>query len=206
MINFGLCFGGVFTVIKQALLIVLLVSGNIAIAQPCPKWGDATTPEKKQLNIFKNASVRVSASRTPEDLPLNKLITSRKRKDKGLFMDGAYVITEGWLVSFEEEGPESCNCQKATKKKKNGDVHMYVGLKKNAAKKDCIVVEITPEFKKKNPDYATLLEENTKIRITGFLLYDFLHENAATNSCSACTNVWRRTCWEIHPVTEIEKL
>ena len=62
-------------------------------------------------------------------------------------MNGAYVYTDGILVSFEEEGPESCNCQMAQKKDKDGDVHMSLGLKANAPKKNCIVVEITPASK-----------------------------------------------------------
>lgn len=191
---------------KYILVFIFACTSFVAFCQPCPKYGDATTPDKKKLNVFKNAGVTVSASRTPETLPLKNLLPSGKRKDRNLYLDGAYVVTEGYLVSFEEEGGESCNCQKAKKSKKNGDVHMYVGLKKDALKKNCIVVEITPAFKKKHPDYATMLEENSKVRITGFLLYDFIHEKDAINTCSSCSGAWRKTCWEIHPVTEIERL
>src|SRR5438552_3721603 len=143
-----------------SLLAIVVFYTSIVMAQPCSKSGDATDTKKKKLNVFKNAGVHVSVTRMPEELPLKKLITTKKRKDRNLFMDGAYVVTEGYLISFEEEGPESCNCQKAKKGLKNGDVHMYVGLKKDALKKDCIVVEITPPFKKKYPDYESLLEEN----------------------------------------------
>ena len=191
---------------KYALVIIILFLQGYCLAQPCPKYGNSTTPEKRKLNTLKNAGVNVSASRVLEFVPLKNLLPSKKRKDRNLYADGAYVYTEGYLISFEEEGPEACNCDKAKKSLKNGDVHMYIGLKKNALKKNCIVVEITPAFKKKNPDYADLLEENTMVRITGFLLYDFIHEKDAINTCSSCTGAWRRTCWEIHPVTGVEKL
>ncbi|MBL0180987.1 MAG: hypothetical protein IPP96_01365 [Chitinophagaceae bacterium] len=191
---------------KYIFLFLFTCLQLIAFSQPCPKYGIADTPEKKKLNTLKNAGVTVSGSRTPESLPLKNLLPSRKRADRNLYADGAYVVTEGWLISFEEEGPEACNCNKAKKSLKNGDVHMYLGLKKNALKKDCIVVEITPAFKKKHPDYADMLEENIQVRITGFLLYDFIHEKDAINTCNSCAGAWRRTCWEIHPVTEIEKL
>lgn len=191
---------------KYILAILIIFIQSFSIAQPCPKYGNSTTAEKRKLNTLKNAIVNVNASRIPESLPLKNLITSKKRKDRNLYADGAFVVTEGYLISFEEEGPEACNCGKAKAKLKNGDVHMYIGLKKNALKKDCIVVEITPAFKKKYPDYETLLEENIKIRITGFLLYDFIHEKDAINTCNTCTSAWRRTCWEIHPITDIEKL
>jgi len=191
---------------KYFLIAVLLLSNNLLFAQPCPKSGNSTTPEKKRLNVLKNAGVNVSTSATPETLPLKNLITSKKRKDRNLYADGAYVITEGYLISFEEEGPEACNCGKAKASLKNGDVHMYLGLKKNAAKIDCIVVEITPAFKKKHLDYETMLGKNIKVSITGYLLYDFIHEPQAINTCSSCAGAWRRTCWEIHPVTDIEQL
>lgn len=121
------------------LLTIILFFSFFAIAQHCPKSGDAKTPEKKKLNILKNAGVHVSTARIPEELSLNKLITTKKRKDRALFMDGAYVVTEGYLISFEEEGGESCNCQKAKKNLKNGDVHMYVGLKKMHLKKTVLL-------------------------------------------------------------------
>jgi len=186
-------------------LLALLLFVDLLNAQPCPKAGDASTPEKKQLNVFKNTGMG-TGSRVPELLPLRNLLPSVKRKDRNLFMNGAYVSTEGILVSFEEEGPESCNCQLATKREKDGDVHMYLGLKDNAAKKNCIVVEITPAFKKKHPQYADLLHANSKVRITGFLLYDFIHEKDALATCTHCAGAWRKTCWEIHPVTAVELL
>lgn len=182
----------------------LLSLSFLSTGQVCPKYGNSPKGPKRALNTLKNASVNVTGNRVPEPLPLKNLITSKKRADKGLYMDGAYVSTEGYLISFEEEGPEACNCNKANASLKNGDVHMYIGLKENAVKKDCIVVEITPAFKKKHPDYETMLGRNIKVKITGFLLYDFIHEKDALNTCTSCSKAWRRTCWEIHPITEIE--
>ncbi len=96
------------------------------------------------------------------------LIKSKKRNDRKLYLDGAYVITEGYLISYEEEGPESCNCNKAKAKLKTGDVHMYIGLKEIALKINCIVVEIIPDFKKKHQDYEELLAENIRFGLPGF--------------------------------------
>lgn len=63
------------------------------------------------------------------------------------------MYTEGYLINAILEGGESCNCGKADADLKTGDVHMYVGLTKTAKLKDCIVVEITPAFKKKYSNY-----------------------------------------------------
>jgi hypothetical protein len=59
-----------------------------------------------------------TGSRVAKLLPLKNLLPSIRRKDRNLFMNGASVYTDGVLVSFEEEGPESCNCQLAQKRKK----------------------------------------------------------------------------------------
>ena len=188
------------------LLFVLNASITFCLAQPCAKYGNTPKEPKRSLNIHKNAPVTVSAGKKPETISLNTLLPSIKRPDRKIYADGAYVTTTGYLISFEEQGGEACNCGKANKKLKTGDVHMYVGLKKNALKKDCIVVEITPAFKKAHPDYETLLGKNIQIQITGYLLYDFIHEGESMNTCTKCTKAWRRTCWEIHPVTDIVKL
>jgi hypothetical protein len=158
----------------------------------------------KKLNIYKNQSAKIDEDKDAEELALNKLITSKNKDDSKNWMEGAYVVTEGYLISFEEEGGESCNCGLADAQDKTGDVHIYVGLVKNAPKSKCIIVEITPAYKKLHSDYETSLEKNRKIRITGYLLYDYKHAANAGTVCKVCTNVWRKTCWEIHPVTEIE--
>ena len=191
---------------KNSLFILCIFISVFSLAQPCPKYGNSTTPEKKKLNTLKNGSVAVGNLGDPVLIPLNSLITTKKSQDRNLYASGAYVYTEGYLVSFQEQGPEACNCDEAKAKLKDGDVHIYIGLKKNALKKNCIVVEITPAFKKKHPDYATLLDNNIRVRITGKLLYDFIHEKDSINYCTSCAGAWRRTCWEIHPITDIERL
>lgn len=192
---------------KIRLSILFCCIGYCLLAQgPCPNYGSATKPKEKKLNIAKNRSVTVSSSKKADYIPLNELITTRRKEDSALYTNGMYVYTEGFLISFEEEGPESCNCNMANKKAKNGDVHMYLGLVNNAPKKNCIVVELTPAYKKKHPDYATQLIKGQKVRIFGYMLYDYLHRGQSFNTCKSCNGVWRKTCWEIHPVTAIEQL
>lgn len=190
--------------ILRAVLITLvgLVIGYNSYSQ-CPPEGTATDPEHKDLNKRKNKSASIP-SWTPQKVPLNMLITKSKKNDEKKFFNGAYVFTEGYLISSEEEGPESCNCNKATKAKKNGDVHIYLGLVPNAPKKNCIVIEITPKYKKLHSDYSDNLVKNAHVRVEGYLLFDSEHKGNAANTCESCGNVWRKTCWEIHPVTKLD--
>jgi len=175
-----------------------------AAGQTCPKSGSAKTQKEKQLNIAKNKSVVTSI--TPGFMPLDSMITTTKQDDKDWFYSGDYIVTEGFLINAIEEGAESCNCKEAKANLKNGDVHMYLGLTKNAKPKNCIIIELTPAFKKMHPDYEGLLVLNKKIRVTGFLLYDYIHRKDALMTCKKCTNTWRNNCWEIHPITKIEIL
>lgn len=189
------------------LIFVSVIFVHISIGQPnCPKSGSAKTQKQKQLNIEKNKSVTVSSSKTPEFLPLNDMVSSTKKDDTDWFTSGTYIVTEGFLINAIEEGPESCNCGTADAKLKNGDVHMYLGLTKTAKPRNCIIIEITPAFKKKHPNYENLLTLKKKIRVTGFLLYDFIHRGDALMTCKGCKKVWRNNSWEIHPITKIEVL
>src|SRR5690242_20639720 len=110
----------------RLLLTLLLAKATLISIAQCPKAGIYSNEKEKKLNLLKNASAKLSHTQTAESLPLKNLIPSKRRIDKDLYLNGAYVITEGYLISFEEEGPESCNCNKASKSKKNGDVHMYL--------------------------------------------------------------------------------
>ncbi len=185
------------------LLSFLLLTDNITSLAQCPDYGTATDPKHKALNKGKNKSVKIPNTWLIQSLPLPHLINSVKKNDEKRYLNGAYVYTEGYLISAEEEGPETCNCNKATKKKKNGDVHIYLGLVPDAQNKKCIIVEITPAYKKAHPDYDEALVKNKKVRVEGLLLFDFEHKGNAINTCQSCGNVWRKTCWEIHPVTNI---
>jgi hypothetical protein len=106
----------------RLFLTLLLANATFTCVAQCPKAGIYKNEKEKKLKLLKNALASISHSQTSASLPLKNLIPSKKRIDKDLYLNGAFVTTEGYLISFEEEGPESCNCNKANKSKKNGDV------------------------------------------------------------------------------------
>lgn len=187
------------------ILSVLGLFITSALSQRCPPSGNGKTTKEKHLNILKNHSARIPVKQS-QVLPLNLFITRSHKPDSSKFKEGAYVTVEGYILDFAEEGPESCNCNKGSKSKKTGDVHIALALSSKSKKSNCMIVEITPSFKKLHPDYQKYLVEKSKVRITGYLVYDYLHEANAATTCGSCTNVWRKTCWEIHPITKIEVL
>ena len=81
---------------------------------------------------------------------------------------------------------------------------MYIGLVPDAPIKNCMVVEITPSWKKTHKAYNIKALVGKRVSITGYLMYDDMHNANAVNSCdNNCKNVWRKTCWEVHPVVNI---
>ena len=170
---------------------------------PCPPEGSATTERLQALNILKNKPAERPTTE-PAEWHIEQVINAEPHDDKHDFKNGELAQLKGYLVSFKEEGPESCNCKLGNAREKTGDVHMYIGLAPDAPKNECVVVEITPAFKKLHPDYEKYLQNNTPITVTGYLLYDVEHTSQAANTCKSCGSVWRKTCWEIHPIVDIE--
>ena len=192
----------------KTFLLLFLIALPTHLFSQCPPYGKTDDPKERTLNVAKNKSAKYNASKTPTNVPLNTVITSRKEDDRNKFFPGAYVTVEGYLIDKTEEGGETCNCGLANASKKTGDVHIYIGLVPNAAKKNCMVVEITPSYKKLHPDYDQSLVKNKKVKVEGYLLYDYLHERNSVNFCNKCTGkaIWRKTCWEIHPVVKFDLL
>lgn len=186
-----------------------------AFAQ-CPSEGRSKSPnnplndKEKALNRAKNRSAAIPpGSATYWDI--SEVIHEPKHDDRDEFNQGDYVYVEGYLITYTPEGGESCNCYLADHNKtKYGDIHIYIGLTKNAKKQDCIVVEITPKYKNLYHDYLSFLQQakGTQVRVFGYLLYDYIHERNSANFCTTCTTptVWRKTCWEVHPIVAMEQL
>jgi hypothetical protein len=83
-----------------------------------------------------------------------------------------------------------------------------------------VIVEITPRLRKQMKDQGqdwtseTLRDPvrgiNGKwVEFTGWLTFDFMHTDGAANTNPDPTpnqDIWRVTCWEIHPVTSFRVL
>ncbi len=196
-------------------ILVLFLTNTSSFAQ-CPVQGKekaGSTPlndEEKALNTAKNNSTSIPAG-SADYWDINEVINAPVHNDRDEFTKGAYSFLEGYLINYTLEKGESCNCYLANNDQvKYGDIHIYIGLTPHAAKKDCVIVEITPKYKKMNSDYLSFLQQmkGKQVRVFGYLLYDFMHEKNSANLCQACTPVavWRKTCWEIHPIVAMEEL
>ncbi len=175
------------------------------------KAGETPDEEMVKFNKKKNKSSR-EPSKEPETLSFANLKSGNTKKDdREWWYEGAYVeLTGAYLIEYKEQGGESCNCYEAENDKAKGDVHINIGTKTDLTKKNnnyYVVIEITPSYKKLHPNYKAELKElkGKKVVVRGYLFYDTEHEHNSINYCQSCseTGVWRKTCWEIHPVTYI---
>lgn len=202
---------------KSSRILLLLIAAALLFSTSsysqvdCPKQGLTKEGEKissakdRRLNRGKNRSAAYNSNYATL-WSLSEIINMEDVEDEDLYIDGDYRYLEGYIVEYIEEGPESCNCYQASKAEKTGDVHIYIGKTKASPKSECVIVEITPDFKKRYPDYEDILNTDEKVRVFGYMLYDHQHRANATMTCTSCSSIWRKTNWELHPVLSIETL
>ncbi len=187
-------------------LFILLLAPAFSYVQCPPQGSEQADSRLGKINILKNRSVTPSGRHTPSPMQLSDILGDFTGQDSSRFHNGTYASTAGYITSYEERGPESCNCDEASKSAHTGDVHIYIGSSPDAPKRECMIVEITPAYKLLHPDYGDKLIKGNHVKVTGFLLYDFEHKGNSANTCTSCKLVWRKTCWEIHPVTDFTEL
>lgn len=107
------------------------------------------------------------------------------------------VIVEGYLIKARESGRESANANSD----KYRDYHLWIVQEKNEPRSSSIIAEVTPRIKATKQrwqieNFIKLSKKRTKVRITGWLLWDEEHPEEVGKS--------RGSQWEIHPMTTFE--
>ena len=107
---------------------------------------------------------------------------------------------------MKQGSKESCNCH--AKDEMHKDTHIVVGKGPGQPPNRGVVVEVTPAMKSLHPDWTTKLLKKRLLgklaTFTGPLLYDLEHLDKAFTTNSNGKKNWRWTCWELHPVTDIQ--
>ncbi|HEY6170680.1 MAG TPA: hypothetical protein VIX80_00340 [Candidatus Kapabacteria bacterium] len=107
------------------------------------------------------------------------------------------VVVEGYLVKARESGKESANGNSD----KYRDYHLWIVQEKNEPRSSSIIAEVTPRIKATKPswkieNFVKLSNKRTKVRVTGWLLWDEEHGDEVGKS--------RGSQWEVHPMTKFE--
>jgi hypothetical protein len=199
------------------LFILPAVFAFIEITIGCPPEGrerpgkKPLTEEEKEFNRKKNRSCEVPAGE-PKVLTIEQLLQGKVAvNDSADWEEGTYVeINDAYLIDMKPQKGESCNCYEGDTAAGRTDLHINIGRVESLTEKNndhYMVVEITPAYKTLHPDHKTHLDslKGKKVTVRGYLFYDSEHWYNSVNYCRKCTGtaVWRKTCWEIHPVTYV---
>ncbi len=138
-------------------------------------------------------------------------VWTKGNKTADLSADQKGFRLRGYITDVEEGGVEVCNCHQ--KEPEHRDVHIYISAAKSdpkyAGKPYSVIVEVTPRIRRLlhhegDWDYKSLQSLLGKqVDIEGWLFYDGEHWPNAVKE-SGTSNLWRQTCWEIHPVVNIQ--
>lgn len=119
-----------------------------------------------------------------------------------LRFEGVPVRVSGYLVALKPQtggSGESANCHMT--RSAEVDWHMALVEEAGQGEGEAIVVEPTPRIRVNHPKWTVArirpwLDSSDPIRISGWLLFDPSHRNHLGR--------YRKTLWEIHPITKIE--
>ena len=175
----------------------------------CPMSGDKPAPKFMRADSLKN---RFTVPTKYNEIKFKEMY-AMKVTDK-THSEHEAVYLHGWVIETKNGGSETCNCH--TKNTKWYDTHIV--LSNDPKDKDAshgIVVEVTPRLRGVvAKQFGVTWDECTtnfikskilghEVIISGYLFCDEEHK---TNSVAdgGKGNLWRGTCFEIHPVTSIK--
>lgn len=177
---------------------------------PCPPEGTAHSAKVKQLNVAKNRETPPNGNQIDADISLAVMLAPGDDEDRFDSQRGAVIA--GYVIAVRPGGKESCNCE--AKSPVDRDTHIELALSPRAPPTQRVIVEVSPrlrhKMKAKGDDWST--EALTKkyrgkwVKVTGWMLFDFMHVEEAENTNPGGPDNWRATCWEIHPITSIAEL
>jgi hypothetical protein len=167
--------------------------------QVCPAAGNAKEQDMTTLDGRKN---RVDIPAPNAYIPIGWNVMANLPSASPDDLQGAPVMVEGYLshrIKVQDEKPgESANCNLL--QPNEVDWHMYLTNAPNQGIAQAIVVETTPRTRPlhhwNEAALQKLVNTNTQVRISGWLMYDFQHVSEIGTE--------RATVWEVHPITRIE--
>ena len=192
---------------RQVLLIVIL-----ALALSTPWWIVYTCPvqralideEEVTLIALKNRRQQPAPSDFDQRVTLAALLA--RGDDRGRWSEQRAAALEGYVVAVQPGAIEFANCLSFTDR----DTHIDLALGPDAPITERMVLEVTPPMREWARQHgldwslaALRALVGQRARIEGWLLWDLEHVDESENTNPAQSGNWRRTAWELHPVTSI---
>jgi len=189
------------------LLIVvaaLLATLWLTLALNCPSAGIALTGRARTLHRLKNrTSVPVDAD-FDQRISLDELLKPGDDTTRWSIERAARI--EGYVVAVAYARPEATNCFNPCRR----DIHILLARQKDANKNECVVLEVTPNFRdwatKQGLDWSEATLHGQLVghwcEFEGWLYFDVGHTDQSENTAPGNPSNWRATAWELHPVTK----
>lgn len=175
----------------------------------CPMEGDAALSSVQALNRLKNRYTAPAPADVDSQVTLAALLRPGDDRTRWTEARGASVV--GYVHDVKPGGIETVNCK--ARDLPDRDTHIELVLDPlHAGGPQRVIVEVTPRWRAmmaaKGVDWSTAALRKDFlgrwVRVTGWLLFDLEHANAAEHTAPGGPRNWRATAWEIHPITAIE--
>lgn len=175
----------------------------------CGMAGSATVRRVRALNELKN---RFTAPR-PADIDTTVTFAAllRPGDDRARWDEHRGASIVGYVHDVKAGGVETVNCRARDLADRDTHIELVLDPMRSSASRR-VVVEVTPRWRAmvaaRGVDWSTRALRTAYlgrwVRVTGWLLFDAEHADAAENTAPGRARNWRATAWEVHPVTAIE--
>ena len=181
-----------------ALYLLVIIMGEILPTNPCPVKGDKDNPKFQHTDSLKNRNYKEQAN---DSINLYWIMFPViHMENQWSFNERTYVTLTGYILGVKWGGAETCNCH--NKDTSQEDYHIEL-IPDSAYKGKPMICEVNRYVRCISwTALKKLIHHN--VTISGNLFYDAEHWQNAVNSNPQGTNLWRQTCWELHPVLSIK--
>ena len=181
------------------VFLVVLIILWLVLAINCPNAGIALTTRARNLHRLKNRTSLPTAADFDPTTTLDALL--QPGDDTNRWSTNRAARVQGEVIDVAYTRPEATNCFSPCRR----DIHILIATHKDAAKREHVVLEVTPNFQT-----AAWSEETLQAQLVGhwcefegWLYFDVGHAEESENINPGKPDNWRATAWEVHPVTKI---
>ena len=186
-------------------LIGLLVLLWVLFALNCPSAGIALTSRARDLHRLKNRTAFPQPADFDPRVTLDSLL--QPGDDSARWSVDRAARVQGYVIDVAFARPEATNCWNPCRR----DIHIAIARGKGAAKREHIIVEITPYFQRwaaaQGIDWSEPALQAQLVghwcEFEGWLYFYEGHAEESENISPGRPSNWRATAWEVHPITKI---
>ena len=185
------------------LFLSIILSVTVYGQNRCPVAGGSSNSRFQHLDSLKNRPpLPLDLTKAPVVIPVSLFL--EPGNDTARWNENAVVTIAGYIVGVKYGGSETCNCHSADQTA--FDYHIEIADTTDPVHGHIMVCEVS-RYTRAVVGYSigqlkALI--GRQVKLTGYLFYDQEHWANAFNTNPTGGNDWRQTCWELHPVFDID--